>query len=463
MGVIVDQWGNTNKLIEGSVRQYNRPYNSFPRANDFDTLVTEWDHSTLVSKSRKLYSNTPYVRAIIQQKAMFSTRNGWNVQSLSTDKEWKRQATDYLNKFFKVACTNGMDFNTFIYSACVCIDRDGDFFAALTTSKNNFPQLQILPSYRVATRNGESVVQSGTFKGFKIVKGIIVNEYGREIGINVLGDADDGSQDRQLAAQDYIHIFEPDYPEAVRGTPMISHAINTIADMNESIKRELTSMLIHASVSLVENLTPLDDEISNLTNEAAPMYEEFQDGLVKVYRGGPDSKLAPFESQRPSPNWREFHQMLLRQVCVSCNWSESLLDGKGETSVQNRINLRVAELSVGDRISLLFPFMQRIVSWVTAKAIKDGNLPASEDFYKWTFSRPPFITAEITKVENSTRENLKLGITTMSQILSEQGRNLYDHEYEKYEERAISKLIKAEVEAKYGVTLDDTPEEEQVI
>lgn len=452
MGTILNQYG---KLIDGSVKKYNRPQFQFPKATDFDNCVSEYDSQTLIAKSRKLYSNTPYVRAIIQQKAMFSTKNGWNPQIQTDNKEWEKVAMDHLDKFYRVAGMNGMDMNTLIYNMGVAIDRDGDFFAALVTSKQGFPMIQVIPSHRVATPKNavDGKLVTGTFKGYNVVKGIILNAYSREIGICVTGDKADGSQDKQIASEDYIHIFEQDFAESVRGTPMASHIIQTISDMEESIQRELTSMLLHSSVSLIENLEPADDD-TNFTNSTGyNSFDEYKDGQIKVYRGGPDSKLTPFQSERPSPNWREFHGMLLRQICVSCNWSESLLDGKGETSVQNRINLRVAELTVSDRIALLTPHVKRIVTWVLAKAIKDGILPQSADWYKVTFSRPPFITSDISKMENSTRENLKVGITTLKQICDESGRSEDQHLEEYYEGKAKALLAKQRAEEKYNVTL----------
>ena len=132
-----------------------------------------------------------------------------------------------------------------------------------------------------------------------------------------------------------------------------------------------------------------------------------------------------------------------------------MLDGGDKSSVENRLNIRVAELTVSDRIALLTPHIKRIIFFALSKGIDSGAIAPIENYWNMSFSKPPFISADISRIENSTRENLKLGITTQTQICEAEGRTLEQHLREKYEEQALEMKIRAEIAAKHNVTFDN--------
>lgn len=460
---ILNEFGTpmqTNKFLDSVSQRYNRPINQSPKAKDIDDLISTFDHATMVGRSRKIYANNGVVRGVINQKAQFVTGQAWIPQPLSKNKEWRELASNFLSNFYRVADVKGFDLQTVIYLNSVAIDRDADAFILLTESKNGYPMIQCIPGHRCGQRDDSKTVTSGAFKGYKIVKGIIQNKQGRAIGYRFLGDDTTGKDDKDVSAENVIHLFDPEYVESSRGICLFGHCLNSFTDMEESTRREMTVQLLMASQAFTEHLNPIDDEIGNTTNLNLPLYETFEDGMIRVYRGGADSHLDPIQANnRPGSDWQAFHDRIERACILGANWSRSMLDYQGASSVDNRIALRLCESSVKDRQSLILPAINRIVTYAIAKAIKNGLLPFDEEWMKFSFSMPAYITADASRIENSTRENLKLGITTMTEICESQGRSLEKHLREKYEEQALDLMIKKEIEEKYKVTLDPLPQE----
>ena len=106
------------------------------------------DHAAVVGWSRKLFSNSGTIRSAIMQKSMYAIGNAWLPQSLSRNKQWKEQAQEFLAKWYRVADVKGIDFQSVLYLVSVAIDRDGDCFAILSSTKDDYPAIQLVPSVR---------------------------------------------------------------------------------------------------------------------------------------------------------------------------------------------------------------------------------------------------------------------------------------------------------------------------
>jgi hypothetical protein len=456
--MILDQYGQAAKFLDSSARRINRPFYQSPPPKDFDEVVSCMDHAAVVGWSRKLFSNSGTIRSAIMQKSMYAIGNAWLPQSLSRNKQWKEQAQEFLAKWYRVADVKGIDFQSVLYLVSVAIDRDGDCFAILSSTKDDYPAIQLVPSHRIGQRDNSTTVLKGSFKGFKITKGIIQNKQGRAIGFRVLGDTE--ADDRDISEQDMIHLHDKDYFESVRGIPLFTHALNSFQDMEEATRREMTAMLINSSLAFVESNdfsgVDLDDPntiIDDVSNR--PRYEAIEEGTIKLFRAGSNSKIDPIINNRPGVEWREFHDRLTRAALQGANWPVNLLDAmQGSTGTESRILLKVAERSVKDRQNLLTPFAQRVITYVISKAIKLGLLPIDEDFYKWSLSYPPFLSIDAGRDATAQREAYKLGLVNLTQICESEGRTLEQHLRERLNEEALSIKLRNEIEKEQGVEID---------
>lgn len=445
------------KFIDGANLRYNRKW--YPTVTkDFDELVTSYDYSRIVSASRRLYANHGVVKGVIQQKATYSIGQAFLARSRSANVEWRKTATEWANQWLQICNNSGLDFQTTLYLISVSVDRDGDAFVLLTETNNNYPQIQCIPSHQVGQRSDEKTVTSGRYKGNKITKGVIRNKFGRPIAYRVLGATE--QEDRDISADNMIHVYDPEYFEQSRGLGLFSHSVNQFRDMADSTEKELLSQLLLSSIAFVEHnpVGAADDTNAvgaiSYSADGRPTCETFEDGTIKFFKSGDGSKLEAVNNNRPSAEYQAFHDRLERIALVGTGWPKVLLDAAQGNGVADRVALRQGQRACEDRQSLLMPVALRIVNYGISKAIKNGLLPFDEDFYKWSFSKPPFLSIDFGRDSNAVREEYKLGIRNLSEILEEQGKNLEDHLYQRAMEEAQATLIRQQVESEYGVQID---------
>ena len=447
---------NDRQFIDGSNRRSNRRWEA-NSAKDLDELISESSYTQIISNSRKLYANHGIVRGVINQKAMYSIGTAFVPRYLGTNTEWKSTATDWLLNWYKVCNVSGLDFQTTLYLLSVAIDRDGDAFVLLTKGFNGYPQIQCIPSHQIGQRTNTKIVEDGKYKGFKICKGVILQKNGRPIAYRVLGQSVDKDQD--ISAKDLIHIYDPEYAEQKRGLGLFSHALNQFRDMADSTERELTSQLLLASIAFIEHNPWGGPDESNPTVEYStdgkPTCLSMDDGTIKFFKSGDGSKLEGVTNNRPSAEWQAFHDRLERICVVGANWPKALLDAAHGNGVADRIALRQGQRSVEDRQSLLKPVALRIVTYALAKAMKQELIPTATDFYKWTFSVPPFLSIDFGRDSNAIREEYKLGLRNLTDILEEEGKYLEDHLRARAVEEAMAVIIRMETENAYDVSIPD--------
>ncbi len=443
-----------SKFIDGSRRRYNRRWQTNV-AKDFDELISEVDYSTILSGSRRLYGNHGVVKGVIQQKATYAVGQAFLPQFQGTNKDWKREATEWLLKFYQVADVKGFDLQTVLYLTSVTIDRDGDAFILFTETNSGYPQIQCIPSHQIGQRISVKRVTSGKFKGLKIRKGVITAKNGRPVAYRVLGETE--ADDQDIPAQDMIHVYDPEYFEQSRGLGLFSHAINQFRDMADSTEKEMMAQLLLASIAFVEHNPeggPDEFNLNSTTLDGTPSCETYEDGTIKFFKSGDGSKLEAVNNSRPSVEYQAFHDRLERVAIVGTGWPKALLDAAQGNGTADRIALRQGQRAVEDRQSLLMPVILRIVNYAISKAIKLKLVSFDPEFYRWSFSTPPFLSIDFGKDSSAIREEYKLGLRNLTDILAEQGKSLDDHLHQRATEEAQATLIREEVEKQYGVKID---------
>jgi capsid protein len=447
-----------HKLLDSSRRRVNRKWQTNV-AKDFDELISDLDYKTVQSGSRRLYANHGIVKGAIQQKATYSVGQAFLPRFLGTNKNWKSLATDWLSKWYQICSVNNFDFQTVLYLTSVTVDRDGDAFIMLTETKSGYPKIQCVPSHQIGQRNDAKRVTEGTYKGLKIRKGIITAKTGQPVAYRVLGETE--ADDKDVSALDMIHIFDPEYFEQSRGLGLFSHAINQFKDMADSTDKEMMAQLLLASIAFVEHNPfggPDDfnavDSYYYTSPDGKPTCEVFDDGTIKFFKSGDGSKLEPVSNNRPSAEYQAFHERLERIALVGTGWPKVLLDAAQGNGTADRVALRQGQKACEDRQSLLKPVALRIINYALSKAIKNGLLEFDPDFYKWGFSTPPALSIDFGKDSSAIREEYKLGLRNLTDILEEQGKSLDDHLYQRATEEAQAQLIREEVEKQYNVIID---------
>jgi hypothetical protein len=467
---ILDQYGRPvsiqRKFSRASERGSGRPYTPVS-LGDIDDLINAYDHKTLLSASRRLFSNMGLPRGAIIQKANYSVGRAWDAKFLGSNRSWGQQAEEWLRyQFYPVSDVRGnmYDFKTNLHIDSISIDRDGDYGVMLTESKNGFPQFQRFGAHRIGQRdNQKKTVESGPYKGAKIKNGVISNKIGRPVAYRILGD--DDSKDQDVSARDFIHVFNPYWYEQGRGLPAGIHAIDKLLTSERSEEWEEMAMLMVSSLGLIEyNETGLadDDNASVITGSVQSdgtegiSTQSFAGGSVRHFKANSGARLESIKHDRPGDLWEKFQDRMARHYIAGFDWSYAFAwKPESLTGVSQRVELEKVGKAIQDRQALLNGPAKRMISYAIAKAIKLGQLPKNDEWYKWGFNLPPKLSIDAGRDSKRNIEEYKIGAKNMTAWCSELGLSYEEHLRERMLEIALKKKIKKEIEAQTGEFIED--------
>lgn len=455
------------KLVSSSDR-YTRGAQWMPDfSRDLDELFTQSDHRATMSQSRVIFSNFGVPRGAIMQKADGVVGRAWNPEFKGTDDAFGDAAKEWLESWFSVCSVQGalFDFRKLLHLDSIAIDRDGDVFVLLTETKTGYPQIQHIPAHRVGTRQSsakDDILLVGPYRGNRICNGVIENRNGSPVAYCVLGD--EAKDDRYIDAQDMVHIADPQWHGQSRGIPALSHAIMELRKAKTSQEWELMAQMMVSSHALIEYSDTggidLDDPSVSLTGAATDdnrlAVQSYAGGMVRHFKSNSGSKIETIDHSRPGDLWDRFQDRIIREALAGIPWPVELVwkaENVTGTTIRN-IQAR-ARASVEARQDVLRKPARRIVGWALSKAIKLGLLPASDDWYKFDFTMPPKLSIDPRNDSRTQIDEYKIGSQNMSGILQEKGKTHSDHIRERCMEIIERKAIKEEMEAKFGVEIDD--------
>lgn len=436
---------------------------------DHADLLPQHDRRVLVAASRRLVSNMGLPRGAILQKAGLVVGQAWAPSFRGADREWGRLATEWLvDSWYPICDVRGpsFDFVNLLWIDSVAIDRDGDFFILLTKSENEFPQIQHIPSHRVGDRHAShprGVVEGGTYSGLKIKDGVVTNPSGRPVAYQVLGDSRD--EDQIISARNLIHVMDPEWHDQCRGVPAAAHAIMELLSSLRSHEWEQMAQMMLSSIGMVEynehGIADPDDPGTTLstTSSAAsgtPLdIQTFSGGTVRYFKANSGAKLEALKNDRPGDSWEKFQDRIARVFISGMNWSYAYSWKQGElNSVSNRAELTKVRNSVEDRQAVLRPVAKRVVQYAVAKAIKEGILPPSEDWWRWGFTMPPKVSIDPGRDTKANLELLAAGVVSVGELVEERGGELESCLRRRAHEAALKEQIRQEVEQEMGVRID---------
>jgi len=403
--------------------------------------VSMHDRALLVDGSQKLYANLGPVKGAVDAKAMYAVGRSWLPQFTGEDKTWGERATAWLvDEWYPLAEISGHDFQTALFLASVAVDRDGDSGVALVEYETGFPAIQLVPSHAIGIRDSRAVVDgrvaSGEYRGLRSVDGVALNNYGRAVAYHILGDDSTGASDRWVSARDMLLSFDPQWCDQVRGLPGFSHAILDLKDLRTVQGYEKLACAIASSIGLIEyNETGLAD-----TSDPAKVLrggvglapelvgKEMFGGTVKHFKAGTGAKLEAFKNDRPGEAWESFMNRLLRNALAGINWPFELAwDISALGGANTRGIIALAERTVEDRQDLLRIAARRAVGYACAKAIKQGILPPSADWWRWSFTMPKRMSVDFGRDTAAQLQLYLNGLITLTDWCAELGKSVDQH------------------------------------
>lgn len=145
-------------------------------------------------------------------------------------------------------------------------------------------------------------------------------------------------------------------------------------------------------------------------------------GMVKYFRTGTGGSLQTLQSDRPSEGWNRLMDRLIRNAYSGIGWPYELSwDSRELNAGAVRLVVARAMRSVQDRQDLVRPVARRCVGYAIAKAIKRGDLPPNDEWYKWGFTMPARMSVDYGRDSNAIREDLKQRVISISDVCEERG------------------------------------------
>lgn len=401
--------------------QQRRARTGFDR--DSANLYSGTDRLLLMSMGRWLYANNSLVAGSVDDQAAIISGE-LTPQFAGEDAAWGTLAEQWLEDHDRLCDVRGdlYPMQTLQRLWMLHIIRDGDVGVIFTEGAGGYPLLQTIPSHRIRDNGIGTVGSDSPWAGYRIVDGVIVNEVGRPLAYRVYDDARSTYQD--ISAVDMKVRFLPRYADQVRGFSALGCAMVDFQDVDEVRRFELIAQKLAASIVLAEtNETGLaPDTAENLLGEdstetnadANIAMHTMQGGEIRYFRSGTGGKLDALKADRPTPAQQQFADSIIRQAMAGMGWSTdyfldpSKVGGASMRVVVERINRHVGMM----RSQCLFPLARTVDAWRLAKAIKEGMLPPSDDWFLWRYQGAANITADAKYSADVSAMRIELGLSS---------------------------------------------------
>lgn len=401
--------------------QQRRVRSGFDR--DAANLYTGTDRLLLMSMGRWLFANNSLVAGSVSDQAAIIAGE-LSAQFAGTDTAWGLLAESWMEEHGRLCDVRGDAFQmqTLQRLWMLHIIRDGDVGVILTQGAGGYPLLQTIPGHRIKSPGAETAGSDSPWNGYRIVDGVIVNEVGRPLAYRVYDDAKSTYQD--ISAVDMKLRFLPQYADQVRGFSLLGCAMVDFQDVDEVRRFELVAQKLAASIVLAEtNETGLPPDTaesilggdSTETNPDANIaMHTMRGGEIQYFRSGTGGKLEALKADRPTPAQQQFADSIIRQAMSGMGWSidyfldPSKVGGASMRVVVERINRHVGMM----RSQCLFPLARSIDAWRIAKAIKEGMLPPSNDWYRWRYQGAANLTADAKYAADVSQMRVEHGLSS---------------------------------------------------
>ncbi len=415
-------------LFEGGYTSAERRPISLSNAGPFHRQVPTGSWKQMLANARFLYANSGAISGAIHERAFYAVGNAWIPQYAGTNPHWGNKAEAWLWEWMKICDVRGkpFDFRTNLALTSIALDRDADSLTLLTYTRDDYPMVQNLPSYRVGNRDGFGEIQSGPYTGLGMRNGVILNKNSAAVAVRVLGDT--AEEDRDISLRDAHLNFSPRWFDQGRGLPGLATGINTWSDIRDILDFEKLAQKAFSAHTFIEtNETGAVDPGKAWIQKGAAKpgagretdSTTIEGGLYRILKSG--SRLEAVETGRPSPAWQGFIAHLLREGFAAMDWPYELWDGSKTGGADVRLRVVKAMRSTEDKQIWLGHLALRQITYALAKAIKLGILPSADDWWNWDFQVPTKLSVDAGYEAAAERDDYKLGFTTLSQVVGKRG------------------------------------------
>jgi hypothetical protein len=465
-----------NRLIEAAAPTADRKW--IPRNDrDFHRNITTLGRKNLTDLGRWLFWNVPAVRGMAMEQADLAVGT-FIPQFFGANKAWGSLAEDWLFNWHKIGDIAGppFDYDFLLQSLVMLPFIDGDFGLLLTGTAGtgegagpvDYPMWQIIPGHRIGRWSAvEETVQGGPYDGYRVIDGVIVNEYGRAMAYRVFGESLDPNEFTDISANDMALVFVPLWPGQLRGLSGVATSAFNFQDAAEWDRFEMLAHKVFSSQTIVETnetgdtdaakaliKTPktFDDDGNKLTLDE----QTFGGGTVRYFKAGTGSKLESFMYDRPSTATQEFQERKVRDAFKGTEWDAFFsLDPQSVGGAPMRVIVEKINRTLQKLRRRAAKVCARLDGYAISKAIKNGELTFDADWWKFEHQGPGDITADAMYDSQVGLQETAQGFSTRKIQAAKRGEYWEELDAQR-EAEADSDLERAgRLAKKHGITIQD--------
>jgi capsid protein len=438
-------------------------------AHDAANLMPWHRHRQMLMDGRTLYvAGDGIVSGAVHRKADMAIGDAWMPRYEGVDTAWKRRAEELIHTWTNSCDVRGVpfDWQKDLWLISKSLDVDGDIGVLFTRDSDGWPRHQLIEAHRIfqaGTISTEAktppVVQDGRYAGRWMYNGVISDDAMRPVafrvakpGIDPLARGVPSGDYVDIPAESMVLVHDPRWYSTARGIASICHGMMGWYDVMDTRDAEKVAAKVNSMLTLIhKNETgsrPADDLLG--LGDADKVHQEVMNGGLIQYIRHKDS-IEAHMANRPSGGWQWFMDHMIRCAMIGMDvpmevvYDMSKLSGPGVRAVFQQL-----QRSVVSRQSCIWNPARRMVLHAVATFIAGGMLPFTTDWWRWGFTYPPFATIDVGRDGQNRREDYKLGMTTLSDTLAEQGVSVDEH----FAKRASDYLKAAEKSEATGVPME---------
>jgi lambda family phage portal protein len=441
---LADRWKLVTRAFNPRAQSYDAarpsiqrrfPYNA--TAVDSHIDVSGADRERLMKLSRWLYNNAPFLRGLVNEKARYSVGSGIRPQARSGDETWDLAAETFFEQWSRVADLQGRyTWREMQRIASIAIDRDGEVFFRATAQTTGYPALQLILAHRIGDARSSIYEPSNPAAregGQNIIDGVVVNPQLRPIFYRYLvGDGiDPSARFEDIPAQQLIHVGEASQGDELRYVTPLAPSINHLRDVGDAVGFEKMAIKISSYIALaIKSSNPQGADFFgeathsvNSQDNSEVTVESLGNAGGAIPRLGMGEDLISWTSNRPSQNFREFCDVLLREVCLNLGvpWEFAARPAEAGGAALRAVLVRAQRTFEQRQALLIDRLCSRVWAHVITIGMQRGLIPQNDNWFKVEWQRPAAASVDYGREAAANLNDVRSGLRTYSEDYSERG------------------------------------------
>ena len=470
---LTDRWKLLTRAFNPKAQSYDAarpsiqrrfPYNAVAVDSHID--VSGADRERLMKLSRWLYNNAPFLRGLVNEKARYSVGSGIRPQARSGDEAWDLAAETFFEQWSRVADLQGRyTWREMQRIASIAIDRDGEVFFRATAQTTGYPALQLILAHRIGDARSSIYEPSNPAAregGQNIIDGVVVNPQLRPIFYRYLmGDGiDPSARFEDIPAQQLIHVGEASQGDELRYVTPLAPSINHLRDVGDAVGFEKMAIKISSYIALaIKSSNPQGADFFgeathsvNSQDNSEVTVESLGNAGGAIPRLGMGEDLISWTSNRPSQNFREFCDVLLREVCLNLGvpWEFAARPAEAGGAALRAVLVRAQRTFEQRQALLIDRLCSRVWAHVITIGMQRGLIPQNDNWFKVEWQRQAAASVDYGREAAANLNDVRSGLRTYSEDYSERGLEWKDQ----LRQRATEAKYLAELAAEFGISAD---------